>query len=153
MIRDKSFDIPKNLSFADSIIENIKINIPISSLSQNERTYMTNLLCIPDNSHIVRKIQSELKNMLKYKCIYLNDIPQLIYSIATLIKTDIAKNHIKNINIIAIVRYIITLFFDSKLLPLNDSEICLIQNIISSSLKLLQLNTTDELICCTCLFP
>jgi len=143
MIRDKSFEIPKNLSFDESIIENIKINIPVSSLSQNERTYMTNLLCISDNSHIVRKIQSELKNMVKYGCIYLNDIPQLIFNIATLIKIHVSKNDIKHVNIIVIVRYILTLFYDSKLLPLNDSEIKLIQNIMSSSLKLLQLNVIE----------
>ena len=154
MIKDKIFEIPHNLSFDESIIENIKINLDTSFLSHNERTYMTSVL--NHEANIVKKIQTELKNMIKDKYIYLNDIPQLIFSITTLIKIHIIQNNIKNVNIANIIRYILNMFFDSKILPLNDTEINLIKTIIYSSIRLLQLNVNiaeEPIVCCSCLFP
>ena len=142
MIKDKTYELPKNLSFDESIIENIKNNISTSFLSHSDKFYMTNLFYLKanNNSNITNKIQIELKNMIKNKCIYLNDIPQIIFNLASLIKINVIQNNEKNINIANIIRYILEAFFVPSLLPLNDREIDEIKRMIYSSIRLLQLN-------------
>ena len=74
--------------------------------------------------------QININNKIKYY-----ELPNIILLIASLLKNNIIKNDIKNINLINIIKFII----DTSiiLVPLNSDDNYIIKLVIESSLKLL----------------
>uniref|UniRef100_A0A6C0H8S7 Uncharacterized protein n=1 Tax=viral metagenome TaxID=1070528 RepID=A0A6C0H8S7_9ZZZZ len=83
--------------------------------------------------------QININNKIKYY-----ELPNIILCIASLLKKDVLKNDIKNINLINIIKFIIDTSI--VLVPLRNEDTYIIKVVIESSLKLLifELKTYEQ---------
>jgi len=131
-------------NFVANLQSNINNPIISTHLTPSEIEYIHTLLQVESdisgNFGIITQIKMEFDNIVKEGGISLHDIPQLIFLIANILKSNILQNTVQNVGILNIIKFILDTLLDSNLIPLNATEITLLRTLVISSLQLLETN-------------
>jgi len=127
----------------------------IIALKTEEINFITKILS--KHPHLFHDISIKINDILSTKHITIGDIPNIVHIISILYIENFNYN---NINIIECIRFTVNTLLHSGLLPLNLTDIYIIEHIIESSLNLLQTNLpeitneikTDCIFCCVNIF-
>ena len=127
----------------DIICKNINDDKYAIHLNTQEMDYIKNLT--KNNPEIFTDIENTINDIMSDGKIDLHDIPKFILLISQIFKSHAIENAVKNIDIIAVIRFIVDSMLDSGLLPLPNIEIQLIKKIADSSLDLLKMDTNIKI--------
>ena len=114
--------------------ETIPINLTI-----REVEYIKYFL--QDDNMIYSKIIDTINSIISEGTINSCKIPQMIVIFHEVFTSHNLENNIKNISVINVIRFICNSIFDSKNIPVMESEIIIIKSVVDSSLKLLSINS------------
>ena len=113
------------------------INIQNFQLNQEEINYIKFL--VKKQPHIFDYMQYNINLLINNGKLDLHDLPQIVLIVADIIKINYININNK-IDIINLIQYILDIIINSDILPLPDIEFEIINNIIDTSLQLLEID-------------
>ena len=112
--------------------------IPIN-LTIGEVEYIKNFL--QEDNMIYSKIIDTINNIISKGTINSYKIPEMIVIFHEVFTSHNLENNIRNISLINVIRFICNSIFDSKIIPVIETDIVTIKSVVDSSLKLLSINS------------
>jgi hypothetical protein len=125
-----------NLNIKENIINNISNNNNITKLNFYEKEYI--IKAFDSNSPMVNEIQSLIKDVYNDNVLDYHDIPHIILSITKISSNYFVYNN--NIDPYNILKFITECIIFSYLTSVSESEIIIIDKVITISIDLIKVS-------------